>query len=245
MKHSTWWSAGLVLLMLAVPAAEAAAQRGGRGARPTVSIGLSTGLGLTGRFIEQDVLPDNNTLPPLGQRVLTTPANFNLGATVGTWIFNRINVEGSYTWVPTRFEYRDDSGTDSDRFDQDDIASLNMHILGIKVITLILPEAARLTPYIEVGFNGTAFVLGDEARTGLLASDGTHFRVGTTSGLGLRYRFSPTWSIRVGTAFNSLGNPFRGKEAFVPTTGLIYDKSDAVRLTQFQFVLIHTFWHRR
>jgi outer membrane protein W len=244
MKLSAWLSAGLVLLMLSIPATEASAQRGRR-ARPTISLGIHTGVGLTGRFIEQDVLPDDS-LPPLGQRILTTPANFNLGASVGAWAWDRTLFELSYTWVPTHFNYRDDTGTDSDRFDQDDIASLNMHIFTIEVNTFVLPERARFNPFIRAGYSGTFFVLGDEGRTGLIRTNESHFRVGGKAGLGVRYRANPNWALLLSANFFGLGNPFRGKDAFVPTTGLTFDKPDGVRLTSFMLGATYTFWrHRR
>lgn len=244
MKRSAWLSAGLVLLMLSIPVTEASAQRGRRGERPSFSIGVHTGIGFTGRFIEQDVLRDDS-LPPLGQRVLTTPANFNLGVSVGGWVWDRVNFELAYTWIPTHFNYRDDTGTGSDRFDADDIAHLNMHLFSIEVYTLILPESARISPYIAAGYNGTFFSQSDVERTNLLAQNGTFFRVGGSAGLGLRYRINRNWALRLGAGFNSLGNPYRGKTSFIPLTGLTFDKVDGVRFTQLLFGANYTFWRRR
>lgn len=248
MSSSTWWTIGVVGLLLMAAPNDAAAQRPGRTAPtrlPAFTIEAYTGFSTFSRFIEQDVL-NNNQLPPIGQRSLNANTAFVLGGALGAWLWDGTAARLGYTWATTDFEYRDSSGLDRSLLDKDDLNDLNTHIISLEVLQMILDPRRRLVPYILAGINGEFWVLGDsEQADAILTTDGSQFRWGANGGVGLQFRASQPLAIRLEANSFRLGSPFRGRTAFHPAEGLTFDKPDNVTMPRYTLGLVYTFLRRR
>ncbi len=245
MRISVWWTAGLASLLLAAVPNNATAQRRGREPAwrtPAFTIEVYTGFSTFSRFIEQDVLPDGNTLPPIGERSLNADVAFVLGGSLGAWIWDGTAARIGYTWATTDFEYRDSSGRDRELLDLDDLNDLNTHIISLEVIQLILDPRRRIAPYLLAGINGEFWVLGDRERAdAILTTNGSQFRWGGSGGIGLQIRASRPLAFRLEASRFILGSPFRGRTAFRPAFGLTFDKPDNVTMPRYTLGLVYTF----
>jgi hypothetical protein len=248
MTSSAWWIIGVAGLLVAAHPHDAAAQRGGRPTNtrlPAFTIEAYAGFSTVSRFIEQDVLRGNQ-LPPLGQRSLNANTAFVLGGSLGAWLWDGTAARLGYTWATTDFEYRDSSGLDRTLLDVDDLNDLNTHIISIEVIQMVLDPRRRIVPYILAGLNGEFWVLGDPERNdAILTTDGSQFRWGSSAGIGLQFRVSQPFAIRLEADRFILGSPFRGRTAFHPALGLTFDKPDDVTMPRYTLGLVYTFLRRR
>jgi hypothetical protein len=240
---------GLASLLLLATTDNATAQRGGRPPAtrfPAFTIEAYTGFSTFSRFIEQDVLPANNTLPPIGERSLNADVAFVLGGAIGAWIWDGTAARLGYTWATTEFKFRDSSGLDRDLLDLDDLNDLNTHIISLEFIQLLLNPRRRFTPYLLAGINGEFWVLGDQERSDAIrTTTGSQFRWGGSAGIGLQYRASRPLALRLEATSYRLGSPFRGKSAFIPTTGLTFDKPDNITMPRYTLGVVYTFLRRR
>lgn len=237
-------------LLLAATPGDAAAQRRGRPSggpwrTPAFTIEAYTGFATFSRFLEEHVLTGNNVFP-LGQRSVKADVAYTLGGALGAWIWDGTAVRIGYTWATTDFDYEDTSGLDRDLLDRDGLNNLNTHIIGLEVLQLVLDPRSRVTPYILAGINGEFWVLGNRKRNdAIVTTDGSQFRWGGSAGIGLQVNASRPLAIRIEAARYILGNPFRGRTAFRPETGLVFDKPDNVTMPRYTLGLVYTFMRGR
>jgi hypothetical protein len=249
MRISTWFAAGLAgLLLFAVPNDSVAQRRGGTPSPrlPAFTLEAYTGFSTFSRFIEQDVLPNGDMLPPIGERSLNANVAFVLGGALGAWIWDGTGVRLGYTWATTEFKYRDSSGLDRDLLDSGGLNDLNAHIISLEITQLLLSPRKRISPYLLAGINGEFWVLGDqEEADAIRTTTGSQFRWGKSAGVGLQFRASRPLAIRLEADGFSLGSPFRGKSAFIPESGLTFDKPDDIVMPRYTLGLIYTFLRHR
>lgn len=240
---------GLILLALTLTAlypTDALSQRwrdAGRAQRTSVTVGAFIGFANYGRFLEQDAEADGL----LGERELTARNAVALGATVEWYPWDRTGLRLGYTFSPTDLEYRDDSGTGSERLDRDGLADLNVHVLNVDVLRFLLDSRRRFSPYALAGVSGAWWSLGDEGAAGEIESNGddTRFRLGGVGGIGFHYSVTPEIAARFEVATFGIGNPFDGEESFTTATGQTFDEPSSARLTRVTLMITYSFLRRR
>ncbi|HEX7048773.1 MAG TPA: hypothetical protein VF188_01075 [Longimicrobiales bacterium] len=207
---------------------------------PNWTIELYGGLSNFGRFLLQ-----SPTIVPLvsAQRELTADNAFGFGGSIGATILPRTTVRLAFTHTSTELDYEDDTGNGSDLFDIGDVADLSSNILSIEAIRFLLPERIRLVPYGGLGFALAWWSLDDEEERDLISSggDNTRLRLGGVGILGLQYRVSWHWRVRLEATTFGGGNPFSGEESFRPLTGFTIDEPTTVRQTLFRLAVAYTF----
>ncbi|HEY8468629.1 MAG TPA: hypothetical protein VIL18_03250 [Longimicrobiales bacterium] len=174
------------------------------------------------------------------QRKLTAGNSFSWGLALSARVLARTAARLAFNWTRMDLEYEDDTGIGSELFDQDDIGELTSTTLGLELMRFLLPEWRRFNAYGTAGVNITWWSL-DDAFPAFLAVDDTHVRLGGSAGLGLQYRPSRRFAIRLEAATLAPGNPFTGEDSFVPRTGLTIDEPSHVRQTNFRVHFAYTF----
>ncbi|HEX7117899.1 MAG TPA: hypothetical protein VF212_03880 [Longimicrobiales bacterium] len=232
---------GAVLAGAALLPADGLAQRGRRSddadypdARYTVEI--FGGLADYGRFLEQFA----GDFGLSEQREVTASTALALGASVGMFPWEKTGVRLAFTWSPTDLEFQDDSGLDIDALDEDDIADLTASVLSLDVIRFLLDPSERFTPYASGGITATWWSLDDENGE-ILSEDDTQFRWGGYGAIGLQYRATRKFGVRLEVATMGLGNPFDGKDSYRTATGITFDEPSTVRLTRIALALTYSF----
>lgn len=239
---------GIIIIGIAVAAPAAQAQRRGSDddARwfagfPRWTLELYGGLANQGRFLLEALDGPNGVVP---QRELRAENSFSFGGSVGATILPRTSARLAFTRTSTDLEYRDDTGDDSNLLDQDDVAGLSSNVLSLEVIRQVLSERTRLTPYGGLGIALTWWNLDERGGIPLIrAGDGdeTLFRFGGSAVLGLQYRASRRWKVRLEATTFAIRNPFTGSTSYVPVTGFIIDEPAQVRQTNFRLGVAYTF----
>ncbi|HEX6940785.1 MAG TPA: hypothetical protein VF158_15320 [Longimicrobiales bacterium] len=201
-----------------------------------ITVEVFGGLADYGRFLEQFASSDGFT----GQREVTASTALALGAAVGAYPWEKTGVRLGFTWSPTDIEFEDDSGTDVDILDEDDLADLSVYVLSLDVIRFLLDPSERFTPYASGGITAAWWHLGDDDGE-ILAVDETHFRWGGFGSIGLQYRATRHIGARLEVATMGLGNPFDGNNAYRTATGVTFDEPSTVRLTRITLAVTYSF----
>jgi len=212
---------------------------------PAFTIEMHTGVSTFSKFLEADVLYPNNPLPR-GQRSVKADPAFILGGALGAWLWEGVGFRAAYTWAHTELDYKDTSGLDSDLLDRDGLNSLNAHLIGLEVVKTVFEHRRSVNPYLVAGINGEFWVLGRPKRSdAITTTKKTLFRWGGSAGMGIQFRPSRRFVIRLEAARYALGNPFEGKKAFRPESGRSFDKPDVVTMPRYTIGLHYTFIRRR
>lgn len=224
--------------------------RAERGARSLLGLSNWTieargGLANFGRFLLESVTDPNDA--PLGQRALNASNSFVYGGSVAATILPRTGLRLGFTRTSADLEYRDDSGTDSNALDQDDIADISSNVVSLEVIRRVLSDSARFTPYGGFGVAAAWWHLGDDAGDLVIAGGGnnTLFRLGANVVFGLQYRPARRWSVQLEANTMTTGNPFTGETSFLTTTGNVIDEPTLVRQSNYVLGIAYTFGQPR
>src|SRR5690606_9109285 len=192
-----------------------------------------------GRFLLQALDFDLVDVNP--QRKLTGDRSFSWGVAVGARVLPRTQARLAFNWTRPDLEFEDDTGLDLDAFDIDDIGELTSTTLALELLRYLLPEWRRFNAYAGAGVIITWWSL-DDTRLGLIvddtlfgsigsivAVDDGQTRFGGSAVLGLQYRTSRRFAIRLEAATFAPGNPFSGDNSYVPITGFTIDEPSHVR----------------
>ncbi|MGH7575242.1 MAG: outer membrane protein [Longimicrobiales bacterium] len=202
------------------------------------------GLANFGRFLLEDVLDLNENF--VGQRELDASNSFVWGAGVSTTVLPRTALRLSFTRASADLNYDDDTGTDSNALDLDDIGDISSNVISLDVVRHILSDRAKVRPYGGAGFAVAWWNLGENADQLVVAgTDNTLFKWGANALLGLQFRPAVRWAIQLEATTMTLGNPFTGKKSFLPTTGIIIDEPTRVRQTNYTLGIAYTFGRLR
>lgn len=232
--------------------AEAQRMRGAMFPEARFTIEVFGGLANYGRFLEQYVvlldLDDDGVITDdaviaFGQREVTAKTALALGLSVGGFFWDKTGVRLGFTWSPSEIEYRDDTGTDVEIFDQDDVADLSAYVLSLDLMRFLFDPRRRFAPYVAAGITGTWWSLDDDDDE-ILSTDATHFRWGGTTSIGLQYRATRNIGVRAEVATMALGNPFDGNDSFRTDSGLTFDEPSTVRFTRITLALTYSFLKR-
>lgn len=219
---------GLAAVLVASDVGTADAQWRGGGrldgpSDPRLVLELHGGWASTGRFLEQLVIAVPDYLAPvvIGERELRRENSFTAGGSVAYWPWALTGVQLGLAWASSDLRFYDDSGTDSHLLDQDGIGDLRSLILSLEVIRILVERPWRLRPYATAGVAGAWWRLTDEHDADEIVSNGdnTRFRIGATGAVGLMYRASERFSLRLEFETLVLHNPFDGREAFGTRAG--------------------------
>jgi opacity protein-like surface antigen len=175
------------------------------------------------------------------QRKLTAENSFSWGLAVSARVLPRTAARLAFNWTRMDLEYEDDTGIGSDLLDQDDIGDLTSTTLGLELMRFLFPEWRRFNAYGTAGVIVTWWSLDDDAFPAFVAVDDTHLRFGGSAGVGLQYRASRRFAIRLEAATLAPGNPFTGESSYVPRTGLTIDEPSHVRQTNVRVHFAYTF----
>ncbi len=238
---------GLACAGLLLPANEAAGQGFIRDLAeyvlgiPNWQAQLHGGVSDFGRFLLQDVAVLNGNGDNLQlQRELNAENSFAFGGAFGGTFLPRTGFRLSASYTTTDLEYNDDTGIDSHLLDTGEVGDLGNFVLGFELMRYLLLEKAKLTPYGSGGLLLSWWSLDDQA-TGELVGEDTQFRLGAMGSLGLQYRMTSAFAMRLEAVTATIGNPFTGRDSFVPTTGFTIDEPARVRRTDYRLGLVYTF----
>lgn len=247
-RARTFLAAVAALTLLAVAPVASHAQRHDRDDRDRHSFAFSRwsidgrgGIANFGRFLLEDVFGENGLL--VGQRELDASNSFVYGGGVAATILSRTALRLGFTRTSADLEYNDDTGTDSNALDLDDIGDISSNVITLEVIRHILSDRAKVRPYGGAGIATAWWNLSEDAE-GLVVSgtgNNTLFKWGANALLGLQFRPSQRWSIQLEANTMTLGNPFTGEKSFVTTTGFIIDEPSRVRQTSYTLGIAYTF----
>ena len=203
-----------------------------------------------GRFLLQALDFDLVDVNP--QRKLTGDRSFSWGVAVGARVLPRTQARLAFNWTRPDLEFEDDTGLDLDAFDIDDIGELTSTTLALELLRYLLPEWRRFNSYAGAGVIITWWSL-DDTRLGLIvddtlfgsigsivAVDDGQTRFGGSAVLGLQYRTSRRFAIRLEAATFAPGNPFSGDNSYVPITGFTIDEPSHVRQTNLRLAIAYT-----
>ena len=192
-----------------------------------------------GRFLLQALDFDLVDVNP--QRKLTGDRSFSWGVAVGARVLPRTRARLAFNWTRPDLEFEDDTGLDLDAFDVDDIGELTSTTLALELLRYLLPEWRRFNAYAGAGVIITWWSLDDTGPDPLLlAVDDGQTRFGGSAILGLQYRTSRRFAIRLEAATLAPGNPFSGDNAYVPITGFTIDEPSHVRQTNLRLAIAYT-----
>lgn len=247
-RARTFLATVVALTVLAISPVASHAQRHDRGDRERHSFAFSKwsidgrgGIANFGRFLLEDVFNQNGVL--LGQRKLDASNSFVYGGGVSATILSRTTLRLGFTRTSADLEYNDDTGTDSNALDLDDIGDISSNVITLEVIRHVLSERAKVRPYGGAGVATAWWNLSEDAGNLVVAGTGnnTLFKWGANALLGVQFRPSHRWAIQLEANTMTLGNPFTGKKSFVTTTGAIIDEPSRVRQTNYTLGIAYTF----
>jgi opacity protein-like surface antigen len=234
----------LGLALVAAPLEQASTQEA---MAPRFTVEAYGGASTFGRFLEQRI-------GGAGERELTANTALAVGGSVGLRAWDRASVRLGFTWSPTELEFEDDRDLGVGDFDEEALTDLDAYVLSLEVLSLVLGEERRLSPYAVAGIAGGWWSLDgeDEAEFGagedhatLATEDGdTQFRPGGVLGTGLQLRATPRLLIRLEAATFRLGNPFDGDESFRVASGQTFDEPERVGMNRFTLNLAYAFGGR-
>ena len=240
-------SAAMACAALLPTNAEAQRMRGAMFPEARFTIEVFGGLADYGRFLEQYAVirdVDEFEVIAFGQREVTAKTALALGLSVGGFFWDKTGVRLGFTWSPSEIEYRDDTGTDSELFDEDDVADLSAYVLSLDLMRFLFDPRRRFAPYVAAGITGTWWSLDEDDDDEILSTDATHFRWGGTTSIGLQYRATRKIGLRAEVATMALGNPFDGNDSFRTDSGLTFDEPSTVRFTRITLALTYSFLKR-
>jgi len=192
-----------------------------------------------GRFLLQALDFDLDDVNP--QRKLTASRSFSWGVAVGARVLPRTQARLAFNWTRPDLEFEDDTGLDLDVFDIDDIGELTSTTLSLELLRYLLPDWRRFNAYAGAGVLITWWSLDDTGIDPLLLSvDDGQTRFGGSAILGIQYRTSRRFAIRLEAATFAPGNPFSGDNAYVPVTGFTIDEPSHVRQTNLRLAIAYT-----
>ena len=217
---------------------------------PRWSVDAHGGYGYYGRFLLQN--PTNDPFSLL-QRELRGRHAWTVGLGVGGMVLPRsgFRLGADYTW--SDLDWRDDTGNDSHLLDFDDAGNLKQFMLTAEFMRFLFPESRRVNPYASAGFLASWYKLTDEftvlvvddeeeAFVGLAAPGGnSQFRWGATGSLGLQFRVSEAFRLRLGANRGTISNPFTGRQSFIAVNGLTIDEPSRVGKTDYRLSLVYSF----
>jgi len=240
-------SAAMTCAALLPTNAEAQRMRGAMFPEARFTIEVFGGLADYGRFLDQYVFlldVDEDTVLAFGQREVTAKTALALGLSVGGFFWDKTGVRLGFTWSPSEIEFRDDTGTDSEIFDEDDVADLSAYVLSLELMRFLFDPRRRFAPYVAAGITGTWWSLDEDDDDEILSTDATHFRWGGTTSIGVQYRATRNFGLRAEVATMALGNPFDGNDSFRTDSGLTFDEPSTVRFTRITLALTYSFLKR-
>lgn len=208
---------------------------------PRWTVELYGGLANQGRFLLEALDGPNGIVP---QRELRADNSFSFGGSVGATVLPRTTARLAFTRTSSDLEYRDDTGDGGDLLDVDDVAGLSSNVLSLELMRRVLSERTRLTPYAGLGIAFTWWNLDERGPGPLIVAgddDDTLFRFGGAAVLGLQYRATPNWRVRLEATTFSIRNPFTGNTSYVPVSEFIIDEPSRVRQTHFRLGVAYTF----
>ncbi len=215
-----------MLLMLTAVASPAAAQRhrnADRDRRTTYALEVFAGGVDFGPFLKlaeaSQVLPTTGPEPDSEVRLLAA-RSYAVGGAVTVQPWPKAAIRLGATWVPTEFEFQDDSGLGTGAGDFENRGDLNAFLFDLSVLYSVLDPDATAAPYAIAGISTALWSAGDDAGpggTGLLPTEdqGTQWRFGGLGGAGVRVAASERVGFRVEFVTFAVGNPFDGDDAFV------------------------------
>jgi opacity protein-like surface antigen len=201
------------------------AQRGAGddGHRTTYGVEVFGGGVDFGPFMKLDaafqVLPVSGPGPESEVRLLAE-RTFAVGGALTVQPWPKAAIRLGTTWVPSSFEFKDDSGLGTGAADWEGRGDLNVFLFDLSVLYAVLEPDATLVPYAIAGLSAGLWSPGDDAGpsgSGLLLTDDqdSRWRVGGVGGAGVSIAASDALAFRLEFATFAIGNPFDGGEAFV------------------------------
>ena len=256
------WSLAAAAAMLSAVPGTALGQRDEERPRYRWYFGLGdvtfqahVGIADHGRFLLQALdfdLVDFGLEDITPQRKLTAERSFSWGAAVGARVLPRTQARLAFNWTRPDLEFEDDTGLDLDLLDIDDIGKLTSTTLSLELLRYLLPDWSRFNAYLGAGVLITWWSL-DDTRLGLIVDDSVfgsigsivavddgQTRFGGSAVLGIQYRTSRRFAIRLEAATFAPGNPFSGNNSYVPVTGFTIDEPSHVRQTNLRLAVAYT-----
>lgn len=203
---------------------------------PFWTVDASGGATLFASFLDQRVVTG-------GERRLTGSQGFAFGLGLGYQADRSTAIRLAFGWTPTELEFRDDTGTGSETLDQDDLGDLQAVSAHVSALKFFGAESNAVAPYAVAGLGGTLFTLDQVSGSPVVTSGGddSQLRVGAIAGLGLQFRLSDSFAIRLEGNTFTLGNPFDGRDSFRVATGQTLDEPSTVRITELGLKLRYAF----